>query len=112
MSVKRIKDDPCWKGYARVGDKKKNGKTVPNCVPIKKSEHTESDNPTDLMTARSMSKPYAKDTDEFMMSELPGTDSMEPNAAMAINQLRVMREKIDIMLGMLYVKNLQGRGWR
>jgi hypothetical protein len=28
--------------------------------------------------------------------------SMEPNAAMAINQLRVMREKIDIMLGMLY----------
>lgn len=28
--------------------------------------------------------------------------SMEPNAAMAINQLRVMREKIDIMLGLLY----------
>jgi hypothetical protein len=30
------------------------------------------------------------------------THSMEPNGAMAINQLRVMREKIDIMLGMLY----------
>lgn len=28
--------------------------------------------------------------------------SLEPNGAMAINQLRVMREKIDIMLGMLY----------
>ena len=28
--------------------------------------------------------------------------SMEPNGGMAINQLRVMREKIDIMLGMLY----------
>lgn len=28
--------------------------------------------------------------------------SMEPNAAMSINQLRVMREKIDIMLGILY----------
>jgi hypothetical protein len=28
--------------------------------------------------------------------------SMEPNGAMAVNQLRVMREKIDIMLGMLY----------
>lgn len=28
--------------------------------------------------------------------------SSEPNGAMAINQLRVMREKIDIMLGMLY----------
>ena len=29
-------------------------------------------------------------------------DSDEPNGGMAINQLRVMREKIDIMLGMLY----------
>lgn len=28
--------------------------------------------------------------------------SFEPNGGMAINQLRVMREKIDIMLGMLY----------
>ena len=29
-------------------------------------------------------------------------ESNEPNGGMAINQLRVMREKIDIMLGMLY----------
>jgi len=28
--------------------------------------------------------------------------SMESNGAMAINQLRIMREKIDIMLGILY----------
>ena len=26
-------DDPCWKGYKMVGTKKKNGRTVPNCVP-------------------------------------------------------------------------------
>ena len=25
--------NPCWKGYKPVGTKKKNGKTVPNCVP-------------------------------------------------------------------------------
>lgn len=29
-------------------------------------------------------------------------ETVEPNGAMAINQLRVMREKVDIMLGMLY----------
>ena len=29
-------------------------------------------------------------------------ESNEPNGGMALNQLRVMREKIDIMLGMLY----------
>jgi len=26
---------PCWKGYEQVGTKQKNGKEVPNCVPIK-----------------------------------------------------------------------------
>ena len=26
----------CWKGYEAVGFKIKNGKKVPNCVPIKK----------------------------------------------------------------------------
>lgn len=27
--------DPCWKGYEMVGKKKKNGREVPNCVPVK-----------------------------------------------------------------------------
>ena len=27
----------CWSGYKQVGMKDKNGKKVPNCVPIKKS---------------------------------------------------------------------------
>ena len=40
---------------------------------------------------------YAETEDYF-----EGLNSMEGNAAMAINQLRTMREKIDIMLGMLY----------
>ena len=28
-------ENPCWKGYKPVGTKKKDGKTVPNCVPKK-----------------------------------------------------------------------------
>lgn len=24
--------NPCWKGYKKLGYKKKNGKSVPNCV--------------------------------------------------------------------------------
>ena len=27
--------DPCWTGYKQIGMKKKNGKSVPNCVPVK-----------------------------------------------------------------------------
>ena len=34
--LKDPKDNPCWKGYKPVGTKKKNGKTVPNCVPESK----------------------------------------------------------------------------
>jgi hypothetical protein len=29
------KKDPCWDGYEMVGQKKKKGKKVPNCVPKK-----------------------------------------------------------------------------
>lgn len=32
-SLKNPADNPCWKGYHPVGTKKKNGRTVPNCVP-------------------------------------------------------------------------------
>ena len=27
---------PCWTGYEMVGMKKKNGRKVPNCVPVTK----------------------------------------------------------------------------
>ena len=32
--VKKKKDDPCWDGYVQLGTKKKDGKEVPNCVPM------------------------------------------------------------------------------
>lgn len=30
-------EDPCWAGYKQIGMKKKRGKKVPNCVPVKGS---------------------------------------------------------------------------
>jgi hypothetical protein len=33
-NLKNTKENQCWKNYKRVGVKKKNGKTVPNCVPV------------------------------------------------------------------------------
>ena len=36
--LRNPKDNPCWKGYYPVGTKKKNGKTVPNCVPKPKKK--------------------------------------------------------------------------
>jgi predicted RNA binding protein YcfA (HicA-like mRNA interferase family) len=34
-SFSEEKKDPCWKGYKAIGMKKKGGKSVPNCVPVK-----------------------------------------------------------------------------
>lgn len=33
--------NPCWDGYEMIGTKMKNGKEVPNCVPIKETEDVE-----------------------------------------------------------------------
>jgi hypothetical protein len=105
----------CWKGYEAVGMKNKGGKKVPNCVPVKKSEHSEPENPINKMTDKylpALEIPGGGDKKDMMMGE--GVDysetvdfndafhSMEPNARMLITQLRVAREKIDIMLGMMY----------
>lgn len=30
-------DDPCWDGYVQLGTKMKDGKEVPNCVPIEEA---------------------------------------------------------------------------
>lgn len=36
-SLKNPEDNPCWKGYEPVGTKTKDGKVVPNCVPVKEN---------------------------------------------------------------------------
>jgi len=40
---KKDKDDPCWDGYQQLGMKNKNGKQVPNCVPIEDVNEDEND---------------------------------------------------------------------
>ena len=140
----------CWKGYEAIGVKKKNGRTVPNCVPVKKKKKLSEDHGekfdlnkpnemNDMAMGNALPKepgtgpaknpqmgeqkirmprmeeivkssnrnghlamaaaPNYSETEDFSHHDL---HSDEPNGAMAINQLRVIREKVDIMLGMLY----------
>jgi hypothetical protein len=111
--MKGLDGKACWEGYKLVGTKKKGGKTVDDCVKIKKSDHTE--NPLDEMAIANAFKKQPGTGSSMRMPRLEGVqkapiddfheespiESLEPNAAMAINQLRVMREKVDILLGML-----------
>jgi len=37
-AMKKEDDGPCWDGYVQVGMKMKNGKEVPNCVPVEEAK--------------------------------------------------------------------------
>ena len=121
----------CWEGYTAIGMKTKNGRKVPNCVKVKSdSEHKEGDIATAEMTPNYLPKePGEGDEKNPQMNEagirmprIPEIakasnrnghlamaaapnysefDSDENNGAMIVNQLRVIREKTDILLGML-----------
>ena len=40
MNEEKQLDEKCWDGYKRIGSKKKNGKTVPNCVPVSEESNS------------------------------------------------------------------------
>lgn len=48
----------CWKGYQAIGMKKKNGKTVPNCIPVKESENIRTLSLDDIAKKHGVSKEY------------------------------------------------------
>jgi hypothetical protein len=66
-------------------------------IRMPRMEEIEKANANDGHLAMAAAPNYAE-TEDFH----DAFHSMEPNANMIITQLRVMREKIDIMLGMLY----------
>ncbi len=41
----KSEDDPCWEGYEMFGQKEKDGRKVPNCIPQKKSSGKKDINP-------------------------------------------------------------------
>jgi hypothetical protein len=54
--------DACWKGYEAIGTKKKNGKTVPNCVPTNE-ENIDEASPFELAKKAINKKVYSKEYD-------------------------------------------------
>ena len=79
------------------GGDKKNPEMGEQKIRMPRMEELKKANAKDGHLAMAAAPNYSE-TEDFS----DALDSMEPNGAMAINQLRVMREKIDIMLGILY----------
>ena len=55
-------DNPCWKGYEPVGKKKKEGKTVPNCVPKESYTFSEKVTSPDKQLDKTSIKPVPSKT--------------------------------------------------
>lgn len=72
IEAKKMKgEDPCWKGYEMIGKKKKNGREVPNCVPVKENKEepnaepiskNENKSSSRFWGTKSLANIYRKDT--------------------------------------------------
>jgi hypothetical protein len=55
-------ENPCWKGYEMVGTKKKDGREVPNCVPVKENVVSEAE------VVDTQTKPDTQESEEVITS--------------------------------------------
>lgn len=51
-TLKKDEDDPCWDGYCQRGTKMKNGREVPNCVPVESAAESYTPPPAVAKQAR------------------------------------------------------------
>lgn len=87
-SLKNPEDNPCWKGYEPVGTKTKDGKEVPNCVPVKENTAMKFRNLFNTLDALSESEKEAKP--DFLDLDGDG-DTDEPMKKAA----KEKKEKVD-----------------
>lgn len=84
--TEKDEDDPCWDGYEQYGMKTKDGKEVPNCVPVSESSLTEEES---LLAAM-------KDT---TIAESMGISSKEARASLrskyGYDDLAIARAQLD-----------------
>ena len=90
--------DPCWSGYEMIGMKKKGGKQVPNCVPIKEADGY---CPSCLIE---YIKKHA-DLDEYIDVAYPGVNESEYQGR-KVKLGKPMRG--DVKKFKVYVKNAKG----
>lgn len=93
-------DEACWKGYQQIGMKKKGGKQVPNCVPIKEADAYCSD-----CLIEAIKEAYATDKPEFIEMMQPGLNEAEYQGR-KVQLGKPMRG--DVKKFKVYVKNAKG----
>ena len=93
-------DEACWSGYKQYGMKKKGGKQVPNCVPVKEAEGF-----CEQCLVEYIKEAYATDKPEFIEMMQPGLNEAEYQGR-RVQLGKPMRG--DVKKFKVYVKNDKG----
>ena len=80
--------DACWTGYTAVGMKMKNGKKVPNCVPVKETKEI-GDDPTGSSAQETLVKKGGKTTVAKPIAE---ASSVAVRMQKALDRIKAKRE--------------------
>ena len=80
--------DACWTGYTAVGMKMKNGKKVPNCVPVKEAKEV-GDDPTGSSAQETLVKKGGKTTVAKPIAE---SSSVAVRMQRALDRIKAKRE--------------------
>jgi hypothetical protein len=88
-------NESCWKGYKKVGGKMKNGKMVPNCVPINKSVKEASNLSQQAAIAIHMKEKNIKPKNE-VYGEVDESKNIPTNPKLWATSLAWARSKYDV----------------
>jgi hypothetical protein len=94
-------DEACWKGYQQYGMKEKDGRQVPNCVPVEEAESY-----CEQCLVEYIKEAYATDKPEYIELIQPGLNEAEYQGR-KVQLGKPMRG--DVKKFKVYVKNAKGR---
>jgi hypothetical protein len=92
--------DPCWSGYEMIGMKEKDGRKVPNCVPINEAEAY-----CEQCLIEYIKEAYSTSNPEFIEMIQPGLNEAEYQGR-KVQLGKPMRG--DVKKFKVYVKNAKG----
>jgi hypothetical protein len=85
-------DEGCWEGYKRVGSKMKNGKKVPNCVPVNEAKNL----PQQAAIAIAMKKAGKTPKNETTEEEIDESKNTPTNPKLWASSLAWAKSKYDV----------------
>lgn len=94
----KVKEEgPCWPGYKQVGTKMKNGKEVPNCVPIDEADETDDQRKAKFASGaaggpNSSSKRKKVDEAPLVMSDMDIVKSLTQKIEDDLHKLKVRKQ--------------------